>query len=147
MLDRARILQLIPHQGSMCLLEEVTDWSEWAIACRTRSHLAPDNPLRRDGRLTGISGIEYGLQAAALHGALRAGGLQPVGYLAALRSVEIVDGRLDDPSHGALQVIAQLELVGVGGFIYGLVLRSSGGRSLLSGRATIVLPAPSAGMA
>ena len=62
MLSRDRIVELIPHQGTMCLLDEVTEWSERAISCRTRSHLAPDNPLRRDGRVTGLCGIEYGLQ-------------------------------------------------------------------------------------
>ena len=65
MLSRAHILELIPHQGTMCLLDEVTEWSERAITCRTRSHLTPDNPLRRDGRVSGLCGIEYGLQAAA----------------------------------------------------------------------------------
>ena len=141
MLSRAHILELIPHQGTMCLLDEVTEWSECAITCRTRSHLTPDNPLRRDGRVSGLCGIEYGLQAAALHGALRAGGMQPTGYLAALRSVEIVDAWLDDPSHGALDVTAELELSDVSGLIYDFRLRSSSGHTLLTGRATIALPA------
>jgi predicted hotdog family 3-hydroxylacyl-ACP dehydratase len=141
MLSRDRIVELIPHQGTMCLLDEVTEWSERAISCRTRSHLAPDNPLRRDGRVTGLCGIEYGLQAAALHGALCAGGMQPAGYLAALRSVEVLDAWLDDPSYDSLEVTAQLELSDPKGLIYVFQLRSSGGRRLLTGRATIVLPA------
>ena len=109
MLTRARILELIPHQGTMCLLDEVTAWSECdnhlshALASRRRT-------IRCDAtaRLNGLCGIEYGLQAAALHGALRAGGPQPAGYLAALRSVEILDERLDDPSLGALEVTARV---------------------------------------
>ncbi len=93
------------------------------------------------GVSAGLCGIEYGLQAAAVHGALCAGGLQPAGYLAALRSVEVVDAWLDDPSHDALEVTAELELSHLSGLIYGFRLQSNGGHILLSGRATIVLPA------
>ena len=147
MLDRARILELIPHQGTMCLLEEVAEWSASAIACRTHSHLSSANPLRRSGRLHGVCGIEYGLQAAAVHGALLAGDREPAGYLAALRSVEIFARRLDDPSIGALQVTARLELRDVTGLIYRFRLRSESGATLLSGRATIALPAAVSGTA
>ncbi|HME27840.1 MAG TPA: phosphotransferase [Acetobacteraceae bacterium] len=147
MLTRARILELTPQQGMMCLLDEVVGWSDVTITCRTRSHLSPDNPLRRDGGLAGICGIEYGLQAAALHGAIVGGGPQPLGYLAALRSVEILAARLDCPLFGTLEVAAQLELRDVGGLIYGFRLRSATGADLLSGRATIVLPAAVGGLA
>jgi predicted hotdog family 3-hydroxylacyl-ACP dehydratase len=140
MLSRARILELIPHQGTMCLLDEVDTWSNSAITCRTRSHLSRDNPLRQHGALSGLCGIEYGLQAAALHGALLTGNKQPAGYLAALRSVEIHAERLDDPSLGVLKVTAALQQRGAGGQIYGFQLRSADGAPLLSGRATIVLP-------
>jgi predicted hotdog family 3-hydroxylacyl-ACP dehydratase len=147
MLTRARILELIPQQGAMCLLDEVVGWSDAAITCRTRSHLSPDNPLRRNGALAGICGIEYGLQAAALHGAIVTGGPQPPGYLAALRSVEILAAWLDCPSFGRLEVTAQLELRDMGGLIYRFWLRSAAGADLLSGRATIVLPATVGGLA
>ena len=73
MLCRRRILQLIPHQGTMCLLDEAVSWSDTTIACRSRSHLAADNPLRRDGELAALCGIEYGLQVAATHLDNRAG--------------------------------------------------------------------------
>ena len=73
MLTRQQILALIPHQGMMCLLDRVAAWSAADITCGASSHLSPDNPLRRDGRLGAICGIEYGLQAAALHGASCAG--------------------------------------------------------------------------
>ena len=51
MLDHAAIAARIPHQGSMCLLASVVDWSETRIACRAASHADPDNPLRAEGRL------------------------------------------------------------------------------------------------
>jgi len=146
MLTRARILELIPHKGTMCLLDEAVGWSDATITCRAQSHLSPDNPLRRNGGLAGLCGIEYGLQAAALHGAIVAGGPQPTGYLAALRSVEIFAARLDCPSFGKLEVTAQLELRDMGGLIYGFRLRSAAGADLLGGRATIVLPAAVGGL-
>ena len=54
--------------------------------------------------------------------------------------------RLDDPSIGALEVSARLELHDIGGLLYGIRLRSSDGGDLLTGRAAIVLPAPAADM-
>jgi predicted hotdog family 3-hydroxylacyl-ACP dehydratase len=140
MLTRRHILELIPHQGLMCLLDEVMSWTDVAIDCRSGSHLAHDNPLRRDGELNVVSGIEYGLQAAALHGALVAGHPQPAGYLVAVRAVEIMVPRLDVAEFGILQVTADLQLHGASGLIYGFTLHSAGGAPLLRGRATILLP-------
>src|SRR5262245_51430177 len=106
MVTRQRILELIPHQGTMCLLDAALDWSATDIACTSLSHLAADTPLRRAGQLPAVCGVEYGLQAAALHGALLSGRRQPQGYLGALRDVEIRVERLDQPSFGALRVTA-----------------------------------------
>jgi hypothetical protein len=74
MLDHAAIAARIPHQGSMCLLAAVVDWSADGISCRAVSHADPANPLRAEGRLGAANGIEYAAQAMALHGALLAGG-------------------------------------------------------------------------
>ncbi|MBV1800277.1 hypothetical protein [Siccirubricoccus sp. G192] len=88
-----------------------------------------------------VAGIEYGLQAAALHGALAAGEVpQPAGYLASLRGVALLAERLDDPALGALRVAARLERQEEGGLIYGFEIGSEAGRMLLSGRAAIALP-------
>ena len=140
MLVRQHILELIPHQGSMCLLDEVASWTAVAIACRSQTHLAHDNPLRRDDELNAVSGIEYGLQAAALHGALVAGRPQRPGYLAAVRAVEIMVPRLDVAEFGVLKVTADLQLQDESGLIYGFALHSAADMPLLSGRATILLP-------
>ena len=51
MIDRATIAHLIPHAGSMCLLDEVLSWDEDTISCRSMQHRGPDNPLRQGGRL------------------------------------------------------------------------------------------------
>ncbi len=143
--DSARaidIAKLIPHAGAMCLLESVVSWSADAIRCRAVSHLHPDNPLRRAGRLAPVCGIEYALQAAALHGALRGGGPQPPGYLASLRMNSLVDGRLDDPDLGALLAAARCEHGDSTGLIYGIRLSAADGRILLDGRAAIILQRP-----
>jgi predicted hotdog family 3-hydroxylacyl-ACP dehydratase len=133
------IPSLIPHAGSMCLLSSVISWSGDAIECRATSHLSPDNPLRHNGRLSALCGIEYALQAAALHGALRSQAPQPPGYLASLRMTHLASTPLDDPAHGTLRVHATCEHADTTGLLYTLTLSSEDGRPLLSGRATIIL--------
>ncbi|HMX23550.1 MAG TPA: 3-hydroxylacyl-ACP dehydratase, partial [Accumulibacter sp.] len=98
MLDRDWIAAHIPHQGTMCLLDAVVDWSPTAIRCLARSHATLDNPLRADGRLGAACGIEYAAQAMAVHGALLAGIDDPPrqGYLTSVRAVSLHVARLDD---------------------------------------------------
>ena len=74
--------ELIPHAGSMCLLDRVVAHSEHDIECTARSHTSPDHPLRRDGQLSALHLVEYAAQAMAAHGALVSGGVQR-GMLAA----------------------------------------------------------------
>ena len=136
------IAGLIPHAGAMCLLESVTSWTEDTIACRAISHLDPANPLRRADRLDVLCGIEYALQAAALHGALRGGAPQPPGYLAALRLTKLAHGRLDDPALGMLAAHARREHGDATGLLYAIRLDAADGRVLIEGRATIILTKP-----
>eukprot|EP00825_Cyclidium_porcatum_P007297 TRINITY_DN1364_c0_g1_i5.p4 TRINITY_DN1364_c0_g1~~TRINITY_DN1364_c0_g1_i5.p4 ORF type:complete len:151 (-),score=37.42 TRINITY_DN1364_c0_g1_i5:143-595(-) len=98
MLDHTWIAAHIPHQGSMCLLDKVIEWSESSIICRATSHNDPGNPLRAEGRLGAANGIEYAAQAMAIHGALLANADdQPrQGYLTSVRSVTLNVARLDD---------------------------------------------------
>src|SRR5437588_549812 len=98
-IDKAEIRRLIPHAGTMCLLDSVLDWDDEFIVCSTNTHRYEANPLRRDGRLSGLHALEYGAQAAAIHGGLRAraaGATAPPCYLAALRDVHLHIARLDD---------------------------------------------------
>jgi predicted hotdog family 3-hydroxylacyl-ACP dehydratase len=140
-IDRDAIAALVPHSGGMVLLDRVVAWDDSFITCRTRSHLDQSNPLRRAGRLAAVCGVEYALQAAALHGGLAAGGAtQPAGFLAALRDVALHADWLDDKAIGDLYVTARLERHEQGGSIYALELRTAGGGLLLSGRAIIALP-------
>ena len=131
----------------MCLLDAALRWDGREISCRARSHLDPANPLRAGGRLGAATGIEYGLQAAALHGALRAladgAAVPPPGWLASLRETELRVPRLDVAAFGALDVRAWLERAEAGGLIYRFALRAAGGALLVRGRAVIVLPGQS----
>ena len=97
-IDKAEIRTLIPHSGLMCLLDEVRQWDERSIVCVSNTHRDPANPLRRQGRLSAVHAFEYGAQAAAVHGGLRAraiGTMAPPGYLAALREGRLHVTRLD----------------------------------------------------
>jgi predicted hotdog family 3-hydroxylacyl-ACP dehydratase len=96
--NKAEIRTLIPHSGLMCLLDEVMQWDDQSIVCVTNTHLDPANPLLRHGRLSALHAFEYGAQAAAVHGGLRArsvGTTAAPGYLAALRDGRLHVTRLD----------------------------------------------------
>jgi predicted hotdog family 3-hydroxylacyl-ACP dehydratase len=141
-LGRDAIARLVPHAGAMCLLDRALAWDAESITCEADGHRDPSNPLRRGGRLPAVCGVEYALQAMALHGALLAGGAaaQPAGYLSSLRDVSIGGGaaRLDTVA-GPLGVRARALAAEAGGFIYRFEVEG-GGRILLMGQAAIILP-------
>ena len=124
----------------MCLLDRAVAWSATDILCEARSHLDPRNPLRRNGRLGTLCGLEYGLQAAALHGALAAGETpQPPGYLAALRDVALHARWLDDPALTVLRVEATLEHRNSAALLYMVRIGPQAAPCAVA-RATIALP-------
>ena len=99
---------LIPHSDLMCLLDEVTQWDDRSIVSISNTHRDPANPLRRYGGLSAVHAFEYGAQAAAIHGGLRAraaGTVAPSGYLAALRDGRLHVTRLDS-IHLPLRIFA-----------------------------------------
>ena len=138
-LDRRWIEAHIPHQGPMCLLEEVLTWDGTRIRCRATSHLLPDNPLRSGGRLGAVCGVEYAGQAMAVHGAIVASMSDtrvPAGYLASVRNLVLQVTRLDDLAE---DLIASAErLAGDETTALYQFAVSSAGRELLSGRASVV---------
>jgi predicted hotdog family 3-hydroxylacyl-ACP dehydratase len=140
-LNHADIAARIPHQGKMCLLDAVTEWSETQIHCRAISHRDPSNPLRAADRLGAANGIEYAAQAMAIHGSLLANtGDQPrQGYLTSVRSVALHVTRLDDLA-GELDVRAERLSGDNNNILYQFSL-SHAGRCLLEGRAAVVLDA------
>ncbi|HEX5209985.1 MAG TPA: hotdog family protein [Steroidobacteraceae bacterium] len=143
-LDRAWIETHIPHQGRMCLLDEVLSWDATRIRCRATSHRLPANPLRAHGRLGAACGVEYAAQSMAIHGAIMAstaGTTARAGLLTSVRHLVLRVVRLDDLD---TDLITHAErLAGdEGSTLYEFTL-SSGGRELLSGRASIVFGAGS----
>lgn len=125
----------------MCLLDTVAEWSPERIRCAAMSHRSPGNPLRADGRLGAVCGVEYAAQAMAVHGALLApAGREPrQGYLASVRGVELHAERLDD-LEGDLDVEAERLSGDDNNVLYRFELRG-GGRLLVSGRAAVILDA------
>jgi predicted hotdog family 3-hydroxylacyl-ACP dehydratase len=138
-LDRAAIARLIPHQGAMCLLARVEEWTPTAIRCSAVSHADAGNPLRRESRLSALCGIEYGLQAMAVHGALVDGAApQPTGFLSSLRGVRVTDRDLA-AIEAPLRIEAELLLRQERGFIYRFSVASDG-EALVAGQAAIIIP-------
>ncbi len=141
-IGRERIAALVPHAGAMCLLERVLRWDAESLEAESLSHRDPGNPLRRGGLLPAVCGLEYALQAMALHGALGAAGgatAQPAGMVSSLREVAVAASRLDDVA-GPLAVSVRVLGAESRGFLYRFAVHG-GGRELLSGRAAVILPA------
>jgi predicted hotdog family 3-hydroxylacyl-ACP dehydratase len=139
-LDRQWIESHIPHQGSMCLLEEVVSWDLQRVACRAGSHRAPDNPLRAHGRLNSVCAIEYAAQAIAVHGALlqsRPGGGSGFGMLTSARRVEFAVARLDDLAQDLLVTAVRLHSDAVSA-LYAFSLQQDE-RLLAQGRLSVLL--------
>ncbi len=127
----------------MCLIDEVMDWSETEIRCRTASHRLKSNPLRTAGQLRSECGIEYAAQAMAIHGALNvapAAQAPLAGMLASIRGVALHVPRLDDVE-GAMTVRAWRRGGDATALLYEFSI-DAGAKTLLAGRATIVLRPP-----
>lgn len=145
-LDRTWIEKHLPHQGRMCLLDEVLAWDPTHIRCRSASHAAPDHALRAHGRLGAACGIEYAAQAMALHGALVASdqeGAARGGFLASVRGVRFAVLRLDDVAGDlvceATRVAGDRDTVVYEFRVTGATTPGTPCQTLLSGRATIAL--------
>jgi predicted hotdog family 3-hydroxylacyl-ACP dehydratase len=130
----------IPHQGRMCLIDEVIEWTAERVRCASSAHRSPDHPLRAHGRLGAICGIEIAAQAMAVHAALGVpqNDARPSGgLLASLRAVRIHVARLDDVQTAlicdAVRVVGDRNTA-----LYEFELRAEA-RRLLSGRAAVVL--------
>ncbi|MDQ3261160.1 MAG: hydroxymyristoyl-ACP dehydratase [Pseudomonadota bacterium] len=139
LVDKAEIERRIPHAGEMCLLDGVLEWNADVIRCRAISHRDPNNPLRRNGKLYAISGVEYASQAMAIHGALSGtvAGRPRAGYLASLRDVVCHCAWLDDGAE-ELIVFAERTMGDESRVVYGFSV-ASGGKEIIAGRATVVL--------
>jgi predicted hotdog family 3-hydroxylacyl-ACP dehydratase len=138
-IHKAEIRTLIPHSDLMCLLDDVMQWDDRSIVCITNTHRDPANPLRRGGCLSALHAFEYGAQAAAVHGGLRArsvGTKAAPGYLAALRDGRLQAARLDQ-IHLPLRICATRLFGDRANTVYEFVL-SAAAVLIANGRVTIV---------
>lgn len=140
LIAKPELRTLIPHTGSMCLLDGVLHWDDAHIVCISTSHRDPAQPLRRGQQLAAVHGCEYAAQALAVHGGLRARAAArhaPPAYLAALRSVCCYTDRLDihpDP----LTIRAWRRLEQAGNVIYDTELHAAD-ILLLTARITVMV--------
>ena len=142
MIGRGEILSLVPHQGAMCLWDEVLQWGEGTIRLRAGNHRDRAHPLRADGRLHAVHLCEYGAQAMAVHGGLLArdsGAAAAPGMLVALRAVELHLARIDDLA-GDLECVAEVLAQSPASQQYAFRI-SHGGAVIAEGRAAVMLAA------
>ncbi|TBR36548.1 MULTISPECIES: phosphotransferase [Dyella] len=143
MLDKSDWAHLIPHAGTMCLLDSVVSWSDGSIHARSASHGHQGHPLRGEHGLHAVHLAEYGAQCMAVHGALlaRDRGETTVrqGRLVSLRDV-VLGVEYVDPS-GDLDVYAERLYGDATGAQYSFRVMQ-GERLLASGRAAVIHPQP-----
>jgi len=143
-LEIEQLRQLLPHQGSMCLLERVLECNESSIVCSTTTHLDPENPLRSASGLGSATAIEYAAQAMALHARLQArtDDAQPArqtghGVLGSVRGCQMLSPHLDTYDE---PLFVQASLVSGDGTM-ALYSFEVGGKTkaIVTGRATVLL--------
>lgn len=143
MLPKTDWAELIPHAGSMCLLDAVQAWDAENLHAISAAQARADNPLRNQGRLHAVHLAEYGAQAMAVHGALlaRSRGETTVrpGRLVSLRDVQLSLEYVDQLD-GHLDVHAQCLYADDSGAQYSFRVEHAG-QLLASGRAAVIHPA------
>lgn len=138
---REAIARLVPHAGRMCLWQRVLGWDAQSVRLEACDHVDAAHPLRHRGRLHAVHLAEYGAQAMAVHGGLRAqlgGGVARPGLLVALRGVVLHRDRIDDlpgPLEGEASVLVESDA----GWQYAFVVRHAG-LVLAEGRAAVIHP-------
>ncbi|OOG65345.1 phosphotransferase [Rhodanobacter sp. B04] len=142
MLPKTDWAPLIPHGGSMCLLDAVLAWDPRTIHAVSAGHVRMEHPLRSAQGLHAVHLAEYGAQAMAVHAALLARGeggetVRP-GRLVSLRDVQLFEEYVDRLD-GHLDVHAECLYADDGGAQYAFRVEHRG-RLLASGRAAVIHP-------
>jgi predicted hotdog family 3-hydroxylacyl-ACP dehydratase len=139
-LTKEELSTFLLHAEAMCLIDQVESWDDTTIRCCTRSHHDSANPLRHGIRLEAVTGLEYAAQAMGVHvGLLNRTRLTDglIGYVGGLRDVVLGVDRLDE-SPAELTINAMRLFEGDNSFMYQFSI-SSGGRDVMTGRASIFL--------
>ena len=121
---------LLPHAGTAVMLDDLLQWDQNQIRARTSTHQSVDNPLRCAGRLAAVHLAEYGAQAMAAHGALRARADHRVPISALLVSVRDFEAARDfiDDLPGPLEIVARELLSSPTGWQYEFEVWHGGAR-------------------
>lgn len=140
MLSKTDWASLIPHTGTMCLLDAVQDWDAQTIHASSTSHARSDHPLRGEAGLHAVHLAEYGAQAMAVHSALLAAAagdtrMRP-GRLVSLRDVQLKVEYVERLA-GHLDVHAECLYADDSGAQYAFRVEHRG-ELLASGRATVI---------
>jgi len=135
-LEGPAVAALVPQKDAMCLLDAVERHDAARIVCSSTRHRDPANPLREDGRLSPLAGIECAAQAMAAHGALQHGAPLP-GWLARIRDCVVSCERMDTLP-APLIVEAERIAAGERALSYRFVI-TAGGVEALRGSALIAL--------
>lgn len=154
LLNSQEIEQHLPHAGKMSLLDKVSYADRSRLSATATSHLNSDNPLRFNGRLATINGIEYAAQAMAIHGFLlteatlsdtplsevptkdKLDSIQ-TGYIATVRNIDINSPFFPENISTLLVEVEQL-MSDNNGFTYQFHI-SCEKKTLISGKITIFL--------
>ena len=119
---------LLPHAGTARMIERVLRWDREEIVAATTRHRAPDNPLRKDGRLAAVHLAEFGAQAMAIHGGLLTtadGGTPRPALLVSIRDLVLRRDYIEQLP-GELEITARALLAGASGFQYSFDVRNAG---------------------
>jgi predicted hotdog family 3-hydroxylacyl-ACP dehydratase len=135
-LPQSTFQHLVPHTGTMLLIDEVLNWDSEQITTRSFSHHNLKHPLRLHGKLSSIHLIEYGAQTMAVHCGLLTGCAHP-GFLAAVRAAHFYVDDLDNMTD-ALIIQATAELQLEKGAVYQFRISDTQNTLLLDARATVV---------
>ena len=138
--SRLELSKFLPHGHEMCLLSSVEYWDASLITCLTSTHRSQDNPLRRQGVLGMIAGLEYAAQAMAVHVGLTTDISErnaSVGYLGAVRDLKVHSQTFQEFAED-LTIEAKLLLDQHMSFIYAFSMKASEA-TLLQGRASIFI--------
>ena len=138
-LTKADLLGLIPHSGSMCLVDSVLAWTASHIVCASGCHRDKHNPLMTGDVLPAICGVELAAQAIAAHIALTAPLSRQsfIGVLGGVTNVELHVSSLET-IEGDLEIMGTCLHAQERAFIYRFSLNGEG-RRLVAGRASIFI--------
>lgn len=127
---------LIPHAGTMALLDKVIQWNETTLHAVGERLMPHEHPLGSPAGLHAVHLAEYGAQAAAIHRALLGERDLHAGRLVSLRDVRLAVEHVD-LSKGCLDVHAERLLADQRGAHYAFKVEQQGFQ-LASGRILVM---------